>query len=71
MPKNPIRYVWKIEAPIKIKILIWLAYLDRLHTKDVLLKNNMTVMDMNCLLFTKKKENRDHIFLRCPFARVI
>lgn len=35
LAKSPISYIWKIEAPNKIKILIWLAYLDRLHAKEV------------------------------------
>lgn len=32
LTKSPISYMWKIVDLIKIKILVWLAHPDRLHT---------------------------------------
>lgn len=28
--------IWKLSTPSKVKILLWLAFLDRLHTEGVL-----------------------------------
>lgn len=36
LQKSPIDYVWKLAVPAKIKILIWVAFLDRLHTEEML-----------------------------------
>lgn len=45
--------------------IMWLALLDRLHTKSRLLGMHMINVDL-CVLCQNEAETRDHIFLYCP-----
>lgn len=52
----------------KHAFICWLTIMNRLPTKDRLLKWGLNV-DVMCLLCGAAEESRDHVFFSCPFAK--
>ncbi|XP_039043787.1 uncharacterized protein LOC120183068 [Hibiscus syriacus] len=50
----------------KHSLISWMALLDRLPTKDRLLR--MVINDCQCMFCDDPLETRDHLFLHCPMA---
>jgi hypothetical protein len=63
------KYLWKIKIPLKIKIFMWFLSNKVLLTKDNLIKRKWTG-NQNCC-FCDNNETIDHLFLSCPFAKLI
>lgn len=60
---------WKNKAPMKIRILMWLAILDRLQTR-VNLKKKKWKGNRNCCLYGIP-QTTEHIFFNCEMAKTV
>jgi hypothetical protein len=63
------KYIWKIKAPLKIKIFMWF-----LHHKVILTKDNLAKRKwQGCkkCAFCDKDESIQHLFFECPLAKII
>ena len=59
-------FLWLKTVPLKVNIFVWRLFLNRLATKDNLLK--MNVLEANnvaCSALCGKEEERDHLFFQC------
>lgn len=65
-----INAVWSKWSIKKCSIFLWLAFKDRLLTKDRLTKFGMRV-DPLCLLCSRENESVEHLFGSCTFSTVI
>src|SRR4051812_32133728 len=63
------KYLWKIKIPLKIKIFMWFLNNKVLLTKDNLAKRNWN--GSSKCGFCDANEMIDHLFLSCPFAKLI
>ena len=62
-------WLWSSSCQNKRKIFFWLVLKDRLSTRELLQRRNMSLPDYCCVLCSQAPtESRDHLFLRCPFA---
>jgi len=53
----------------KHRVFFWLLIKDRLSTRELLKRKNMTLQDYNCILCNgSAEESLVHLFLDCPFA---
>ncbi|KAL4334912.1 hypothetical protein GQ457_07G024120 [Hibiscus cannabinus] len=62
------KLVWFSSHVPKHSIIAWMAILNRLPTKDRLLKMGIALNDVKCVLCLDALETRSHIFFDCPFA---
>ena len=62
-------YLWKLKIPLKIKIFIWFLNRKVLLTKYNLAKRNWKG-SIHCA-FCGCNESIDHLFLSCPFAKLV
>ena len=60
--------VWNRLVPIKIRICFWRARIDRLPTKNNLIKRGLNNIDDVCALCTEENETSDHVFVSCRMA---
>jgi hypothetical protein len=63
------KYLWKMKIPLKIKIFMWFLHNKVLLTKDNLAKRNWSGCLKCC--FCDSNETIDHLFLNCPFAKIV
>jgi hypothetical protein len=63
------KYIWKMKVPLKIRIFMWFLQKKVILTKDNLAKRNWQG-DVRCC-FCDHEENIQHLFLTCPFTRMI
>jgi hypothetical protein len=63
------KYLWKLKIPLKIKIFMWFLNSKVLLTKDNLAKRKWNGCQKCC--FCNESETIHHLFLSCPFARII
>lgn len=54
--------------PLKVKILVWLTFLDRIHTKNNLIKKGVINYGNTCVFCNNENETGNHIFLNCQFV---
>ncbi|XP_039070040.1 uncharacterized protein LOC120216777 [Hibiscus syriacus] len=54
----------------KYNIITWMAFLDRLPTKDRLIRMGFNI-DGICVLCNEEMETRDHLFLHCTVANSV
>jgi hypothetical protein len=59
--------LWKSKAPLRCKILMWLALTNKLLTWDNLEKRNWHGPN-HCILCKQFPEYVSHLFISCPFA---
>ncbi len=59
---------WRIRAPAKIKIFLWLGARDRIPTADLLRKRGW-IGPSQCPFCFNNSEWAEHLFLDCTFAR--
>ena len=59
---------WKAKAPLKVKIITWLAVLDRLPTGLYLQRRHIR-SSSPCVLCDYHPESSAHIFLFCHFSK--
>jgi hypothetical protein len=72
VPKNDIMIsIWCSKALPKIKVFLWLMFLDRLNTRDIMLRKNWRIdSGSECILCqTVSLETRTHLFFEFDFAR--
>ena len=72
VPQNTtLQSIWKSKALPKLKVFDWLLLLDRLNTKDLMLRKCWHLEDgSDCVLCDQTTlETRDHLFFDCTFAR--
>ncbi|XP_021979513.1 uncharacterized protein LOC110875619 [Helianthus annuus] len=62
---------WKGWTPLKCKIMVWRADLNRLPTKMELIKRTVTIEDMSCVLCEADSETAIHLFTGCIFSSEI
>jgi hypothetical protein len=63
-------WLWKAKCQMKHKVFFWLLIKDRLSTRDLLSRKNMSISDVICdLCILQKRESMPHLFLRCNFAK--
>lgn len=60
--------IWKIWAPLRIKIFLWLAFRRRHWTGDRRARHGLQAREL-CYLSDQGRETIDHILVACPFVR--
>src|SRR3954471_24211275 len=68
---NPLLcWIWKSCCTLKIKTFAWLVIMDRINTKDMIIRRQWNIDDgPQCILCrTHTLETRDHLFFQCLFA---
>ncbi|KAJ4758597.1 RNA-directed DNA polymerase (reverse transcriptase)-related family protein [Rhynchospora pubera] len=63
--------LWKLKAPPKVKIFLWLLLQDRLLTQQNLLVRNWPANDGCPCCLARPFETACHLFLHCPFATAL
>ncbi|KAL4348604.1 hypothetical protein GQ457_17G026360 [Hibiscus cannabinus] len=63
------KLVWFAQHVPKHAIISWLTFLNRLATRDRLMR--MGVVNENCCIFCAAEESRNHLFFECGFAREV
>jgi len=61
--------IWKLKAPLKIKIFLWYLRRGVILTKDNLAKQNWQGNQQCC--FCHENETIQHLFFDCRFARMV
>ncbi|CAN1294473.1 hypothetical protein LINPERPRIM_LOCUS22473, partial [Linum perenne] len=59
--------VWKTPTILRHSFICWLLLLDRLSTRDKLLKWGIPCSSL-CVLCNIEDESREHIFLHCAYS---
>ncbi|KAJ0597447.1 putative reverse transcriptase zinc-binding domain-containing protein [Helianthus annuus] len=59
---------WKGWVPLKCKIMVWRAMLNRMPTKVDLSKRGVTLPNDLCNLCDSEAETTNHLFIGCTFA---
>ncbi|XP_058762676.1 uncharacterized protein LOC131636050 [Vicia villosa] len=67
------RHMWKADVPFKIKVFGWRLLLDRLHTKELLVRRGIPfpLEKFCCTLCEYGVENRKHFFFGCRVVKEI
>ena len=68
-PPGRHKKIWKIKIPLKIKIFLWFLQRGVILTKDNLTRTNWKG-SQKCIC-CNKNETIQHLFLECPFAKMI
>jgi len=64
--------VWQKLVPPKVELMVWLALLGKLNTKDRLVRKRMLPMKLNqCTFCHNHSENIDHVLMSCTVAWTI
>jgi hypothetical protein len=64
------KWLWKSHCQSKNKVFYWLLLRNRLNTRELLRRKNMTLDSYTCdLCILQKEEKLRHLFYRCPFAK--
>ena len=62
--------IWKVKLPLKILTFIWKTLHDNLPVFANLNKRGIPTSN-RCLMWDEEEETITHLFLQCPFARVV
>ncbi|XP_062114462.1 uncharacterized protein LOC133825549 [Humulus lupulus] len=62
------KYIWNAYLIPKHAFISWLAYLNKLKTKDRLLHFGIAT-DANCLIWGHDKEDGSHLFFSCCYSK--
>lgn len=62
------KLLWKVLAPSNAQALCWKLMLNRIQTKDNLLRRSVPIADPSCGLCSLVAESSSHLFLTCLFA---
>ena len=69
LPKHIINIVWQNFVPPRAKLIVWLANLEKLKTRDFLVeKGIINPQDAFCLFCSQEIESNSHIIFTCRFA---
>jgi hypothetical protein len=73
LPEHPVfSWLWKSKCTPRVKFFAWLVLVDRLNTKTMLRRRNLSDEDddEHCMLCPAgTEEDLDHLFFDCPFAK--
>jgi hypothetical protein len=61
--------VWKSKAPLKCKVFVWLALLNRAWTSDRRHRHGLQAEASDCVLCLQEEETMEHITTQCVYAR--
>ena len=59
---------WKGWTPLKCKVMVWRAAINRLPTKAALLARGVSVQNQLCDFCSSAVESSNHLFTACSFA---
>ncbi len=62
-----INFMWKADAPLRVKLFLWLAARNRLFTADTLAKRGWPGPSV-CMFCFRSEETLQHILFECAFA---
>ncbi|XP_058761309.1 uncharacterized protein LOC131634688 [Vicia villosa] len=69
---NSLKVMWDLKLPPKIKVFTWRLFIDRLPTRDNLLKRGVTsVVCPNCVMCGSSLESSSHIFFFCQEVKAV
>ncbi|CAI8586614.1 unnamed protein product [Vicia faba] len=61
--------VWSKIVPLKVSVLVWRLWQNKILTRDNLIKRGtLDEAHNSCPFGCEKEENANHIFFECPFA---
>jgi hypothetical protein len=65
------KWLWKSCCMLRVKFFAWLLLVDRLNTRDLLVRRHWNVTpDKHCVLCpTRTYEDRFHLFFECNFSQ--
>ncbi|XP_058759067.1 uncharacterized protein LOC131632311 [Vicia villosa] len=64
--------MWNLKLPPKIKVFTWRLFIDRLPTRDNLLKRGVTsVVCPNCVMCGSSLESSSHLFFFCQEVKAV
>ena len=55
---------------MKHKVFAWILFIDRLNTRDMLLRRKCPINDVKCVVCQQQRETRDHLFFACSFSSI-
>ncbi|KAJ0871997.1 putative RNA-directed DNA polymerase [Helianthus annuus] len=61
-------FKWVKWIPIKCNIFMWRALMERIPTKDALVRRNIYVADTGCVFCSEADETAMHMFTACAFS---
>lgn len=67
---EPYLRIWRTWSPLKVKLFIWLAALNRYWTADRLAKRGMN-HPHSCPLCCQEDETINHLLIGCSFSREV
>ncbi|KAJ0898232.1 putative reverse transcriptase zinc-binding domain-containing protein [Helianthus annuus] len=59
---------WILWIPLKVKIFVWRAEIERIPTRTTLNRRNVSVPDLRCVLCDADAETAEHLFTGCGFS---
>jgi zinc-binding in reverse transcriptase len=62
--------VWNLKTPQRVKIFIWLALKNKMHTIDNLVNKGWALPNM-CCLCRQQAESVEHMFATCCFTSTV
>lgn len=69
-PHPAFKWLWKSCCQKKHKVFGWLFLVDRLNTREILLRKTFFLEEYSCVMCNSDSiEARDHLFFHCPFAK--
>ncbi|PWA75344.1 RNA-directed DNA polymerase, eukaryota, Reverse transcriptase zinc-binding domain protein [Artemisia annua] len=63
--------IWNSWVPRKVNVFSWRLALNRLPTRDNLVRHGVLVSSLSCLFCGVADESREHCFLSCPIIKII
>ncbi|XP_058734139.1 uncharacterized protein LOC131605852 [Vicia villosa] len=64
--------MWDLKLPPKIKVFAWRFFIDRLPTRDQLLKRGVALVSCpNCVLCGSSLESSSHLFFNCQEVKAV
>lgn len=67
MNMDSINRIWKIKAPPRVKIFIWIMLRNKILTMDNLIKRGWQTPN-RCILCKQAAESVQHLFATCPYV---
>ncbi|TYH87967.1 hypothetical protein ES332_D01G154800v1 [Gossypium tomentosum] len=64
--------IWKLKVPPRVRNFLWMLAIDRVPTKDFLVKRGVHLQNiMNvCLWCEREQERANHLFFKCNFILI-
>ncbi|GJZ49784.1 zinc finger, CCHC-type containing protein, partial [Tanacetum coccineum] len=69
LPKADTPTRWIKSIPIKVNVFVWKALQDRRPTRSNLVRRNILIDSLSCLICDGEPEDSSHLFFRCCLTR--